>query len=171
MPPQGWQVSAVCPSTQKVFGAVQMFRLTTWQQSWPMPPQMLHVPEEQLVPKDVPQLAPEATQRETVPSNTQQPPPAQVLFAQQGLPAMPQGLQMGGVAAVSQASVAAAQVLPAQHGSFVPPQCTQPDGLEEVPPRQIVVVGSLQVHEVGELVGQQGVLTFPQPQAPCMHVP
>jgi hypothetical protein len=136
-----------------------------------MPPQMLHVPTLQLVPNVVPQLAPTATQREAVPSNTQQPPLAQLLFAQQGFPASPQGLQVGGETDVSQPSVTALQVLPAQQASFVAPQCTQPLGFGVVPPTQTVVAGSLQVHENGEVVGQQGVLTFPQPQLPCVHVP
>jgi len=117
-----------------------------------MPPQMLHVPTLQLVPNVVPQLAPTATQREAVPSNTQ-------------------GLQVGGETDVSQPSVTALQVLPAQQASFVAPQCTQPLGFGVVPPTQTVVAGSLQVHENGEVVGQQGVLTFPQPQLPCVHVP
>jgi hypothetical protein len=104
----------------------------------------------------VPQLALAAMQSETVPSKTQQAPPEQLLFAQQGLPATPQGRQSGGEAPVWQASELALQVWPAQHGSPVPPQWTQPDGLAEVPLRQIVVVGSLQVHELGEVVGQQG---------------
>ena len=129
---------------------------TVWQQSCPTPPQPEHEPEEHLPWLKVPQLAPAVMQRETVPSKTQQAPPEQLLFAQQGLPATPQGRQSGGDAPVWQASELALQVLPAQHGSPVPPQCTQPEGLGELPPRQIVVVGSLQVHELGDVVGQQG---------------
>jgi hypothetical protein len=154
MPPHPWQTPTWAPSTQAALAPVQM-STTVWQQSCPTNPQPEHEPDEQRPPLKVPQLAPAPMQRETVPSKTQHPPLEQLLFGQQGLLAIPHGLQVGGRTPVSHASELALQVLLAQHGSPVPPQWTQPDGDGEVALRQIAA-RSLQVHDSGDVVGQQG---------------
>lgn len=90
---------------------------------------------------------------------------------QHGLPVGPHGLQTGAEPDMSQTIELSLQVLPVQHGSFAPPQCTQLDEPVAVEVVQIVVVRSLQVSVPLVAPGQQGWPTVPQPHAPLVQVP
>jgi hypothetical protein len=86
MPPHAWQVPVAACVEQNVFGAVQMKVVSVIaQQGCDRPPHAPQAPDAQAPGRDARHVMPEPTQ---VPY-TQQPPSAQVLFAQHPLPARP----------------------------------------------------------------------------------
>ena len=73
-----------------MLGAVQMLVATLTQHAWDSPPQPPHIPDAHVAGGDTPDgphSAPAPTQMEpNAPLYTQQPPPAQTLLRQHGLP-------------------------------------------------------------------------------------
>jgi hypothetical protein len=124
-PPQSSHRPRPAPlDTQVVRLAVQTRVLPLPQQGSPEPPQE-SPPDRQVPPVHVPppkalgQLDSAAMQLGVpFPAESQQPPLAQVLFGQQGLPAVPHRVQVAPPAAVVHMVFSALQTLPWQHGRF-----------------------------------------------------
>jgi hypothetical protein len=132
------------------------------QQAWPVLPHSQR-PAVQVPACDVPGIthaANSATQR----AEEQQADPLHVLFAQQGLPATPQSLQVF----ASQTTPVPVQMLPGQHGSPAPPHFMHWPAVEQT------VIGSLQVPPTELLVGPRGQHAWPalpHAQVPWEHEP